>query len=36
MSIVYVRAVGGEGAGPTLAQKIGPLGVVRLYEPFWD
>ena len=24
---VYVRAIGGEGAGNTLAQKIGPLGV---------
>ena len=25
--LVYVRAVGGEGAGATLAQKVGPLGV---------
>lgn len=24
---MYVRAVGGEGAGTTLAQKVGPLGV---------
>lgn len=24
---VYVRAIGGEGAGATLAQKVGPLGV---------
>lgn len=26
--ILFVRAIGGEGAGATLAQKIGPLGVV--------
>lgn len=26
-SLVFVRAVGGEGAGATLAQKVGPLGV---------
>lgn len=27
IKILYVRAVGGEGAGATLAQKVGPLGV---------
>eukprot|EP00917_Polyrhabdina_sp_WS-2016_P023152 GHVP01050154.1.p1 GENE.GHVP01050154.1~~GHVP01050154.1.p1 ORF type:complete len:176 (-),score=34.32 GHVP01050154.1:166-660(-) len=27
VKIVYVRAVGGEGAGTTLAQKLGPFGV---------
>ena len=35
MSIVYLRAVGGESASPAaLAPKVGPLGMVRLINYF--